>query len=561
MASRAASTAAALAGATIAVASTIEVGRQSPWTSLDRNLPPGVLVIAAGALAAAVAGTWLLRDAQPAVPIGLTAMLLGLSTPLLAGVAGLSPAWRAAAVAAPPLATAGIAQVALRWTPTSRAATRALVAVLGLVGAALAVHVVGYDPFRDPICARTCVQVDPWLGGHISTRQSQTAAGLLTIAAGCTALAGLTWARRARPPMIVIAGAVAATMLSIAAASAQLTADGSLGPWHPPRVAIPAAGVLSLGLATTLVGIRLRRVRLAVGRLLAALSLPLPANHASPGVHSVQFAEPGGREWIDLSGRPTRGEPGLPSVVVSDATGPLLRVAGQGSKELEQALATESRATWLALRNAQLAAVTRARVAEVQASRRRVCSASDAERQRIERDLHDGAQQRLVSAAFHLSLVRARLPDDPAVLGRAETTLRDAVRDLRRLAHGLFPSLLANDGLHAALDELVRGAEVPTTLDIGDDDGIGTDIAMAAYATVAAALDEAARPPRAHSGHVTVQRGNGAVVVAITVSVAEGGRPAPDLTEVDDRAGALGGRLWVDEADGLRTVTVEIPCG
>lgn len=87
---------------------------------------------------------------------------------------------------------------------------------------------------------------------------------------------------------------------------------------------------------------------------------------------------------------------------------------------------------------------------------------------------------------------------------------------LRHLTHGLFPSLLANEGLRAPLDELVSGAEVPMSLEVRTDVHLGADIAMAAYATVAAALEQAARSPRATSGHVKAEHRDGVIVVAIT---------------------------------------------
>ena len=260
----------------------------------------------------------------------------------------------------------------------------------------------------------------------------------------------------------MVAGALVALVLLALAASSTLTTDGDLGPSHPPRLLLPAAAGLVVGLGLTILGVRLRRVRLAVDRLLAALSGTLRTDRGAPWVDGVQFADPGRGDWVDSLGRRAEAEPpgrsscrtppdpccACPATVRRTSSGcwppsPAPRGCPCGTHSSPRS--------------------RRARVAEVQASRRRVCTASDAERQRIERDLHDGAQQRLVSAALHLSLVRARLPDDAEVLGQAETTLRDAVADLRRLTHGLFPSLLANEGLRAALDELVRDAEVPTT--------------------------------------------------------------------------------------------------
>ena len=150
----------------------------------------------------------------------------------------------------------------------------------------------------------------------------------------------------------------------------------------------------------------------------------------------------------------------------------------------------------LALQNARLAAVGRARLAEVRASQRRIVDASDAERQRIERDLHDGAQQRLVGASFQLSLARSRLAAGGETLSRTEASVGEALERLRLLGHGIFPATLATEGLAAALEDLARAADLPTTLDVRElGPELERDVALAAYAVVATVLRTRAGPP------------------------------------------------------------------
>jgi len=123
----------------------------------------------------------------------------------------------------------------------------------------------------------------------------------------------------------------------------------------------------------------------------------------------------------------------------------------------------------------------------VQASQRRVVAMSDAERRRIERDLHDGAQQRLVSVAFHLRVaLRDVNPATAAQLTGTEARIHDALAHLRQLAHGMFPSVLADEGLEAALEELLVASDIPATLDVQIGD-VGAAAAMADCTSWAAA--------------------------------------------------------------------------
>ena len=121
----------------------------------------------------------------------------------------------------------------------------------------------------------------------------------------------------------------------------------------------------------------------------------------------------------------------------------------------------------IALENQQLLAEAEIRLAEVRASRERVISAGDAERRRIERNLHDGAQQRLVTLALQLSLIERRIRDDPSGAERLVTSARDelaqSLEELRELARGIHPAAL-DQGLDVALEALARRSEVPTTV-------------------------------------------------------------------------------------------------
>jgi signal transduction histidine kinase len=237
-----------------------------------------------------------------------------------------------------------------------------------------------------------------------------------------------------------------------------------------------------------------------------------------------------------------------------------------------------SPATRLALRNAQLSAVALARQVQVRASRRRVVSASDAERRRIERDLHDGAQQRLIGAALQLRVASTELhaagsPDGIDAVGNKAATDRDAVAAriaraegkvldslarLRRLAHGLFPGVLEDEGLGAALEELVMASDVPTTLDVRVDRELPLETATAAYATVAAMLGSVSAPTTTTHCAIAVQLEDGELTARATLEPGGAVVRRADLTALEDRIGAGGGELAVSE-DG-RQIEAVMPC-
>jgi signal transduction histidine kinase len=219
-------------------------------------------------------------------------------------------------------------------------------------------------------------------------------------------------------------------------------------------------------------------------------------------------------------------------------------------------------ATNLALKNAQLAAVTRTRVAEVQASRRRVVAASDAERRRIERDLHDGAQQGLVSATLHMRLARGHMDEIPAELTKAETLVGEALTNLRKITHGLFPTVLTEEGLWVALQELVRASPVPASMvSDGDDDQVAPEVAMAAYATVAAVLGRSATPPPANSIHLTADRDDDLLEISIEVVGLRDLLESGDFIDNFDRVGAVGGKLSITNENHVTIVRAVLPCG
>jgi signal transduction histidine kinase len=387
---------------------------------------------------------------------------------------------------------------------------------------------------------------------------------LLTIAAAAAAMAAILAGRTTGVPRSV-AGAVVLALVALAGAAVVRLAAWGDASYSLSRLAAEPLAVAMVGAVVCGVSLRTARTRAAIDRLATQLSDPATALRQFAGaIRGVQFPMPEDGCWIDAAGQDVASPPAPGSyLVLPDTTAPELRLLLARRTDPGEVLAGLTPATRWALRNAQLVAVARARLADVQASQRRIVAASDAERRRIERDLHDGAQQRLVSVAFHLRVALTRT--DPATAPRltsAEAGIHDALAHLRRLAHGIFPSVLANEGLTAALDELVAASDVPATLTVGVD-GVADAQAMAAYATVVAALDVVQRPSAATRARISVvQDGD---LMTVRVEVTGGGEivVAPDCTDAADRVGALGGHLTLSELaqDGTVTVTAVIPCG
>ena len=208
-----------------------------------------------------------------------------------------------------------------------------------------------------------------------------------------------------------------------------------------------------------------------------------------------------------------------------------------------------------------------ARVGELERSRARVVDAAEQERRRIERDLHDGAQQRLVALAMNLGRAKARYADDPeaarALLDEAHSDAKQALAELRDLARGLHPAVLADRGLDAALSGLAARSPVPVTVEV--DVGARPDrtIEAIAYFVVAEALTNIAKHARATRASVVVRRLDGVLRLVVADDGVGGADPVTGtgLRGLADRVSGVDGRLLVDSPPGGPTVlTVELPC-
>jgi signal transduction histidine kinase len=237
----------------------------------------------------------------------------------------------------------------------------------------------------------------------------------------------------------------------------------------------------------------------------------------------------------------------------------------ENERELVQAVAA---AAGLALENERLDAELRARVEELRASRSRIVQAADDERRRLERDLHDGAQQRLVSLALNLRLARSKVDEDPAaaaeLIDETAAELGEATDELRELARGLHPAVLSDRGLGPALEALAGRAPVPVALGDPPAERLPAPVESAAYFVVAEALTNVARYADASRAEVSVVRDNGRVEVEVRDDGVGGADPAAGsgLRGLADRVAALDGLLQVESRAGEgTTVRAVIPCG
>jgi signal transduction histidine kinase len=231
------------------------------------------------------------------------------------------------------------------------------------------------------------------------------------------------------------------------------------------------------------------------------------------------------------------------------------------SRELVEAAAAASS---LAIDNERLKADLRARLEELRVSRLRIVEAADAARRRIERDLHDGAQQRLVALALDLRMLKARLKDQPRPRdgGRDLRRLTSALAELREFARGIHPAILTDRGLAPAVGALADRAAVPIDVRHRDRGAAAQPVEAAAYFVVAEALTNVDRYASATSARVDVRReaARWSSWSPTTARAASTRTPAAACAGLQDRLAALGGTLAIDSPPGRGTrIEARIP--
>jgi signal transduction histidine kinase len=279
-----------------------------------------------------------------------------------------------------------------------------------------------------------------------------------------------------------------------------------------------------------------------VGDPQLALAFPLEGSGRLVDGEGRDVVLPAGQQQTTLTGG------GRPIAVLSHAPHLL---------DDEQLLGEVAASAGLALENEGLQAGARARLDQLRRSRARIVEEGDAERRRLERDLHDGAQQRLVGLSLSLRLLRSRLGAgvEPAVserLAAAEADLREAIDSLRDLAHGIFPAVLEDGGLGPALGALAEDACVPIRLDGVSGGRYPAAVESAAYLVVAETATAARQGLIVHA-----DRSHDILVVEVEARELD---DRLDRAELADRVAAADGFLCFERSDGGVRIRAEFPC-
>jgi signal transduction histidine kinase len=325
---------------------------------------------------------------------------------------------------------------------------------------------------------------------------------------------------------------------------------------------------------------RMRLDRSAVGDLAVQLGEPLPPGRLEQvlarALHdpTLQLAYwlPDRDGFVDAAGRPVElpAEGGDRAVTIlrhdGDPIAAMLHDAAlDDDPELVRAVAATARMT---IENERLQAEVRAQLEEVRASRARIVEFGDAERRRVERNLHDGAQQRLVNISLALGIARSQVGvasdrEMAVALEEAAAELRLAVAELRELARGIHPVILSEAGLGPALAALADRSPVPVTVTAVPPGRLPSRVEETAYYVASEALANAAKHAKATAVSISARRLDGDLLVEVGDDGVGGADPdGSGLRGLADRVAALDGRLRVHSPTGKGTcITVELPCG
>jgi signal transduction histidine kinase len=404
---------------------------------------------------------------------------------------------------------------------------------------------------------------------------------LVAISAACLVGVGVLAARRrgAGPPLrrsaALLVDAFALGLVMIAALLLTGAFDG------PAFETIRRATFFVIGLAPAAFLIGLLSARLARSTLADLLvdmrAEPKPADLRDALARALRdpsltlaYWLPQFHSWSDVEGRavelPAAGDGRTATLVERDGQ-PVAALVHDASLDDEpELLEAVTAAAEIALDNARLHAELAAQLDELRGSRVRVIEAGQKERQRLERNLHDGAQQRLVALSLELTILKKRFDADPEASTRidhARSEIATSLEELRDIARGLHPAVVSGHGLAVALESLAARAAVPVALRVELADRLPEPLEVAAYYLVSESLANIGKHAHASTATVAIVRTNGNVVVEI-VDDGIGGADTErgsGLRGLADRVEALDGRLrvWTPPGHGTR-VRAEIPC-
>ncbi|MGW6277315.1 sensor histidine kinase [Kribbella sp. NPDC055071] len=463
-----------------------------------------------------------------------------------------------------------VAYAVLSYRTVRFSAVGALAVAILFVGAFIGLGVVP-ALLTDPAavgcaaCPRNLLLVHATSAAGTVTRFGLWLVAIGALAAAASAVVQLvrsTVARRRTIAPVVIPGT--AYLILIAGWCLRSSERGFLGndPMDRALWFGQGATLIAMVLGVAAEGVRARRARTAVARLVVEVAGSPPPGGLRDALAGL-LGDPSLRVLYELTdGRLVDGR-GRPAVtgdgqsetrlVRRDET--VAVVTHRPGLLDDPHLASEiAGAARLALDHERLQAEAAAQLEDLRSSSARIIEAGDAERRRLERDLHDGAQQRLISLALSLRLMALRSDGDSQRLHEAEAQVRAALDDLREIAHGLYPNALADEGLAAALETLAEAHPIRITLGSLPDGRFASPVESAAYFVVAETLN---RSYQSRLATVHAAQLDGRLVVDIETDA----QPPQDLTDLEDRVDTLSGQLVVERlGTGGTRIHAEVPC-
>lgn len=554
--------------------------------------------LSTGAAVAELTAGWALAGAGLAAWWRRPRALIG-PLAVLGAFAWFSPDWmgwqtgpggvRALALAAQGLPFAAVVQLALGaptgWPPSAPARRLIVATWSGTIAIAIG-RVLFYNPFTDPACVTWCTTNPLLVAGSQTVARALDWAELGLSALVALVVAGLgarlvakasKAARRTLSPVLLPAA------LFIGAWTVRVIVVDATPGEDPARPILTACFVArAIGLALMSVGLAWSLARAARGAIiLRRLARQVAAGSGegsleaalgrATGDVSLRLAFPlreGGR-WIDAEGSeidpPQRGDEVSVTPIMRDGKTIAALMHDPAILDGEALRRQIGTAAELAIDNERLRAEALVQLHELRASRLRLVEAGDAERRALERDLHDGAQQRLVSLSIALRMAQSAFGEQGATaadasLREAGEGLQRAIDELRELAHGIHPIELSDEGLAAAVEALADGA--PLTIGVLPVERLPPSVEVAAYVLVDEAVSRALTRDEGSAPRVDARVADGALVV----EVEDPGEPSPqralaDLVSVADRVRALDGRFTVEaRTDGGVLMRAELPC-
>ncbi len=388
-----------------------------------------------------------------------------------------------------------------------------------------------------------------------------------------TAVLVRRWVTSSRPARRVLAPVFAVGLFGGSASVLDALLGTGISWHHDVLVGMTRAAMLALPLAFLSGVWRVRLGRTSVANLLARMPGSPPGRlrellAEALGDPSLQvgYHRPEHGDYVDAEGRPVSLDPAFTPVDRGGRRVAVL-VHDPALKDDHHVLLAVASAAALELDNQRLAAEVRAQLAEVKASRARIVAAGDDQRRRVERDLHDGAQQRLVTAALTLRLARQRLvtgadAELDELLRRSADSLEEALAELRELARGIHPSVLTDLGLKPALRALAARSPQPVELVETDLPHLPDLVAATAYYVAAESVTNALKHAAADHIRIEADVRHGVLRLAVADDGTGGADPArgTGLTGLRDRVSAVGGTLTVRGEPGAGTsVTALLP--